>query len=101
MVAACALSIADLDSVQPLLVEMGQSFRLSVNQMGVVATLIHLGIAAGLLLMVPLGDRLNRRTFIVGQLGIVTLALLLVALAPTMTLLMVAEAISNCVSMGC
>jgi predicted MFS family arabinose efflux permease len=90
MAIASALSIANLYYVQPLLAEMGQSFHLSANQIGGVATLMQLGFAAGLLLIVPLGDRYNRRTLIVSLLGVVTLALILVALAPTVTLLAVA-----------
>ena len=34
MAVACALSITNLYYVQPLLAEMGRSFRLSVNQIG-------------------------------------------------------------------
>ncbi|MBO0782657.1 MAG: MFS transporter [Ktedonobacteraceae bacterium] len=90
MAVACALSIANLYYVQPLLADMGQSFHTSADQMGVVATLMQLGFATGLLLVVPLGDRYNRRTLIVGMLGVVTLALILVALAPTVTVLVVA-----------
>ncbi len=84
---ACALSVANLYYVQPLLAEMAQSFRLTVNQIGGVATLMQLGFALGLLLVVPLGDRYNRRTLIVSMLALVTLALVLVALAPTVTIL--------------
>ncbi|MBO0796173.1 MAG: MFS transporter [Ktedonobacteraceae bacterium] len=90
MAVACALSIANLYYVQPLLADMGRSFRLSVNQIGGVATLMQLGFATGLLLVVPSGDRYNRRTLIVSMLAIVTLALILVALAPTVTVLAVA-----------
>lgn len=90
MAVACALSIANLYYVQPLLADMARSFRLSVNQIGGVATLMQLGFASGLLLVVPLGDRYNRRTLIVSLLGVVTVALVLVALAPTVTLLTVA-----------
>ena len=90
MAVACALSIANLYYVQPLLAEMGRSFRVSVNQIGFVATLMQLGFATGLLLVVPLGDRYNRRTLIVSMLGVVTLALILVALAPTITVLAIA-----------
>jgi predicted MFS family arabinose efflux permease len=87
MAVACALSIANLYYVQPLLAEIAQSFRLSVNQVGSVATLMQLGFAAGLLLVVPLGDRYNRRTLIVSMLVLVTFALILVALAPTVMVL--------------
>jgi predicted MFS family arabinose efflux permease len=82
MAVACAFSIANLYYVQPLLALMGQSFRLSVNQIGGVATLMQLGFAASLLLVVPLGDRYSRRTLIV--------CLLLVAIAPTVSVLSVA-----------
>jgi len=90
MAVACAFSIANLYYVQPLLALMGQSFRLSVNQIGGVATLMQLGFAAGLLLVVPLGDRYSRRTLIVHLLVVVTIALLLVAIAPTVSVLSVA-----------
>jgi predicted MFS family arabinose efflux permease len=91
MAVACALSVANLYYVQPLLAEMAQSFRLSVDQIGGVATLMQLGFAAGLLLVVPLGDRYNRRNLIVRMLVVVTLALLLVAWAPTVAVLAVAS----------
>jgi predicted MFS family arabinose efflux permease len=90
MAVACALSVANLYYAQPLLAEMAQSFRLSVDQIGSVATLMQLGFAAGLLLVVPLGDRYNRRNLIVRMLLVVALALLLVAWAPTVAVLAVA-----------
>ena len=51
--------------------------------MGLVAMLSQVGYAAGLLLFVPLGDRLERRSFILVMLGAVTVALLGVAAAPS------------------
>jgi predicted MFS family arabinose efflux permease len=90
MAVACTFSIANLYYVQPLLALMGQSFRLSVNQIGEVATLMQLGFATGLLLVVPLGDRYPRRTLIVSLLVVVTFALLLVATSPTISVLAVA-----------
>lgn len=87
---ACTLSIANLYYVQPLLAQIAQGFRLSVNQIGGVATLMQLGFASGLLLVVPLGDRYHQRTLIVSMLALVTLALIAVALAPTVTVLAMA-----------
>jgi len=84
---ACALSIANLYYIQPLLAQIAQSFRLSASQIGGVATLMQLGFATGLLLIVPLGDRYPRRPLIVSLLFVVTLALILVALAPSMPVL--------------
>lgn len=87
MAVACALSVANLYYIQPILANMGQTFHVSVNQMGFIATLTQLGYATGLLLIVPLGDRYNRRSLIVGMLIVVTIALVLVATAPTITML--------------
>lgn len=91
MAIACAFSIANLYYVQPLLAQIGQSFGLSVSQIGGVATLMQLGFAMGLLLILPLGDRYPRRTLIVSLLVVVTLALILVALAPTVPMLAAAS----------
>jgi predicted MFS family arabinose efflux permease len=71
---ACALSVANLYYIQPILVNMGQTFHVSVNQMGFIATLTQLGYATGLLLIVPLGDRYNRRTLIVDMLMVFMVA---------------------------
>ncbi|GHO90932.1 hypothetical protein KSF_009800 [Reticulibacter mediterranei] len=43
---ACGLGIANLYYIQPLLAEIGQSFALSIEQVGFIATLSQLGYAA-------------------------------------------------------
>ncbi|QBD83536.1 MFS transporter [Ktedonosporobacter rubrisoli] len=91
MALACGLTAANLYYSQPILVDMGKSFAVSVDQMGIIATLGQLGYAAGLLFIVPLGDSYNRRSLIVGSLIAVTLALIAMALAPNVTLLAVAS----------
>lgn len=91
MAIACCISVANLYYSQPILADMGRSFAISVDQAGFIATAGQLGYAVGLLFIVPLGDRYNRRTLIVYSLIAVTLALIAVALAPTITLLYIAS----------
>jgi predicted MFS family arabinose efflux permease len=83
MAAGCGLSVANNYYAQPLLADMGRSFGVPDRCMGLVAMLSQVGFALGLLLFVPLGDRLERRSFILVMLGAVTAALLGVAAAPS------------------
>lgn len=88
---ACCISVANLYYSQPILADIGRSFHMSVNEAGFIATLGQLGYASGLLFIVPLGDRYNRRTLIVGMLAAVTLALIAMAVAPNIILLAIAS----------
>ncbi|MGV8917870.1 MAG: MFS transporter [Pseudomonas sp.] len=71
---------------QPLLATIADTFGYTPAQLGFLVTLTQLGYAVGLVLIVPLGDVLNRRTLIVSLLMLTTLALVAVALSPTFTL---------------
>jgi predicted MFS family arabinose efflux permease len=83
LAAGCGLSVANNYYAQPLLADMGRYFGVPDRRMGLVAMLSQVGYAVGLLLFVPLGDRLERRSFILIMLGAVTVALLGVAAAPS------------------
>ena len=91
MAVACGVSVANLYYIQPILVDMGRTFHTSVNQMGIVATVGQIGFATGLLLIVPLGDSYSKRTLIVSLLIAVSIALIGIAIAPTLLFLMVAS----------
>ncbi len=91
MAVACGVSVANLYYMQAILVDIGRTFHTSINQMGIVATLGQIGFACGLLLIVPLGDSYSKRTLIVGLLVAVTVALMGIALAPTLLLLLIAS----------
>lgn len=62
---ATGLSVACNYYVQPLLATIAHTFDLSFHQAGFIVTTAQLGYAAGLLLLVPLGDMLERRGMIV------------------------------------
>ncbi len=91
MAVACGLTAANLYYIQPLLADMGHSFAVSINQIGFTATLGQLGFAAGLLLIVPLGDKYNQRTLIISMLCLLAVALLTMAFAWTIVQLSIAN----------
>lgn len=91
MSVACALAVANLYYIQPMLAEMARGFSISVSQIGFVATVGQIGYAVGLLLIIPLGDKYNQRKLIVGMLIAVTIALVFMAAAPSLLLVTIAS----------
>ncbi|MCP5809984.1 MFS transporter, partial [Klebsiella pneumoniae] len=57
-------SVASIYYAQPLLPLMGSDLHLSIEGMGMVPTLTQAGYALGILFLLPLGDRYDRRTLI-------------------------------------
>ncbi|QTD31432.1 MFS transporter [Pseudomonas fluorescens] len=78
---ACGLAVGNVYYAQPLLDAMAEAFGLSPGSVGIVMTLTQVGYGLGLLLLVPLGDLLNRRRLIVTQTLLSAAALLMIALA--------------------
>jgi len=91
MATACAFAVATLYYSQPLLPMMGASFGHSPAEAGLIATLTQIGYALGLVLFVPLGDRLNRKALILSLLSANMIGLAACALAPGFILLLVAS----------
>ena len=87
---ACGLAVANVYYAQPLLETLAGDFGFSHAAVGIIITVTQIGYGLGLLLIVPLGDLLNRRRLIVGQSVLSALALITVALAPSGTLLLAA-----------
>ena len=82
---ACAVGVSTMYYNQPLLLEMSHTYGTTVGQTGLVATATLTGYALGLLIFVPLGDVLERRALMMRMYGAVAIALLLVALAPSLS----------------
>ncbi|WP_394825969.1 MFS transporter [Pendulispora albinea] len=89
---ACGLAVANVYFSQPLLDAIGAEFDMSQAVLGIVVTITQIGYGLGLLLLVPLGDKLNRRTMITTQSILSAIALTGVGLAPTGPLLLAAMA---------
>lgn len=64
LAAACGLAVANLYYAQPLLHILAADFGSSPAAVTTVVTVTQVGYAAGLLLLVPLGDLLNRRRLV-------------------------------------
>ena len=84
---ASGVAVADNYYLQPLLAVIGADLGVGVGTMGVVAALALLGYASGLLLVVPLGDVVDRRILVSSILGLTTVSLATMALAPSLTVL--------------
>lgn len=80
---ACGLAVGNVYYAQPLLDAMAEAFAMSPTTIGIVITLTQIGYGIGLVLLVPLGDLLNRRRLIVTQTLLSAAALLMIALAPS------------------
>jgi predicted MFS family arabinose efflux permease len=81
---ACAVGVSTMYYNQPLLLEMGHTYGATAGRTGFVAVATQVGYALGLLTFVPLGDVLERRALMMRMYGGVAVALLLVAVAPTL-----------------
>lgn len=85
------LAVATIYYSQPMLGVLGTEFGATPSAIGLVPTLTQLGYAAGLFLLAPLGDRFDRRQIILGKAGLLCLALLLAAAAPSLQVLVLAS----------
>ena len=69
MALACGLVVANIYYNQPLLAAIGHTFGVSDSRASLVATATQAGYTLGMLLLVPLGDKLERKRFILWLLG--------------------------------
>ncbi|KZB84437.1 MFS transporter [Amycolatopsis regifaucium] len=78
---AAGTAVATIYFAQPLLVTMGAELGIAASTVGAIVTLTQLGYGLGLFLLVPLGDLLDRRRLVVGQLTALAVAELVAATA--------------------
>lgn len=94
-------SVAAIYYAQPLLPLMGANLHLSVEGMGLVPTLTQAGYALGILFLLPLGDRHDRRKLILMKSAVLAVLLLLCSLTGQLTtLLMVSLLIGMAATMA-
>lgn len=82
MAIACGVAVANIYYNQPMLVIMEAAFPGQESIIGLVPTATQLGYALGLLFLVPLGDRIERKRLILTQFAALSVSLIGVALAP-------------------
>ena len=82
MAIAAGVSVANLYYAQPLLHTLAKSFAVSNGAAGSIITMTQLGYALGLVLLVPLGDLLERRRLITRISLVASAVMVLAAISP-------------------
>jgi predicted MFS family arabinose efflux permease len=76
-------AVANVYYAQPLLDDLGSQLKMSPAALGWVTTATQGGYLVGLVMVVPLGDRFDRRRIILAQLALTAVGLLGAAVAPS------------------
>ena len=100
MAGAAGVVVANNYYNQPLLAEFALAFHTTERQAGTVSVAAQTGYALGLLLFVPLGDKLERRSMLRTLLCIASAALAAIALSPTLNWLIAASFVTGLVSVA-
>ena len=87
MAITCGLVVANIYYNQPLLAAIGRTFHISDSQASLVATATQVGYTLGMLLVVPLGDMLERKRLMLIMLFGAAACLGLAATAPSFAVL--------------
>jgi predicted MFS family arabinose efflux permease len=80
---AAGLAVGSIYLAHPLLDLIGRDLGIPSARVGLVVTLTQIGYAVGLVMIVPLGDMIDRRRIIMVQIALSAAALALVGLAPS------------------
>jgi predicted MFS family arabinose efflux permease len=91
MALTCGLVVANIYYNQPLLAAIGRTFHIPDSQASLVATATQVGYTLGMLLVVPLGDMLERKNLMLWMLLGAAICLGAAAFAPSFLLLAVAS----------
>ncbi|NYJ34769.1 MFS transporter [Nocardiopsis aegyptia] len=78
----CAVAVSTVYAIQPVLEAVGTDLGLPTGALGWLAAAGQIGYFAGLVLLVPLGDLVNRRRLIIAHLVLVAGGTTITALAP-------------------
>ncbi|MFG2865200.1 MFS transporter [Streptomyces sioyaensis] len=95
MSVATGLSVAGNYFAQPLLDVIGRDLQLSASTAALVVTVAQVGYGLGLLLLVPLGDLLERRRLAVALTAATAVFLTITASAPNAALLLTGTALTG------
>ena len=92
---AGGLAVASIYYSQPMLSLMGNGIQATPASIGMIPTLTQAGYALGILLLIPLGDRFDRRAIILLKSLFLTLALLLCSIVPSIHGLLFASLVTG------
>jgi len=91
MAIATGIAVANIYYAQPLLDTLGRAFGVATHTAGLIVTVTQVGYAVGLMLVVPLGDLLERRRLVVAVTVCSSAALAFAAMAPDISLFVAAS----------
>ncbi|RAJ87906.1 putative MFS family arabinose efflux permease [Chitinophaga dinghuensis] len=91
MAITCGLVVANIYYNQPLLVQIAETFHLSAGQVSIIATITQVGYTLGLLFIVPLGDKTERRKLILIKIAGAAVCMFLAAAAVNFPMLIAAS----------
>jgi len=95
MAVATGVSVASLYYAQPLLPTIARDFGISPARCGFIVTAAQLGYGLGLLLIVPLGDLMERRGLVVAMFLLAAAGLLATAAAPSLAMVLAGTALTG------
>lgn len=90
MTIATGLVVANIYYNQPLLADMAHTFSVSDKKAQQISLFTQIGYATGLLFIVPLADMLKRKRLILIDFVLMIISLMASAMAPSVTILMIA-----------
>jgi len=92
---ACGVGVSTIYFPQALIPLVASGLRVSTAAAALIATAAQVGYAAGIFLLVPLGDRVRNRPLIVTLLVLTGLCLLVAGAAPSLPVLIVAGGLAG------
>lgn len=96
MAMATGLLVASNYYAQPLLETIAAQFGVTAGMAGFIVTTAQLSYAAGLMFLVPLGDKFERRNLIVTMTLLSAIGLVISALSQTLWQLLLGTALAGC-----
>ncbi len=88
---ACGITVANLYWAQPLLDSIAKTFHSTTTSSGLIVTFTQIGYAAGLVLLVPLGDLLERKNLILSVLSLAVLSLIAAAVSASISIFIISS----------
>ncbi|GHE04908.1 MFS transporter [Defluviimonas sp. 20V17] len=87
---ACGMIAANLYYAQPLVDPIRTALHMPPAAAGLIVTLTQVGFGLGLLLLVPLADKVENRALVLGLIGLAAAGLLVQAMAPSAAIFLAA-----------
>lgn len=91
----CAVAVSTIYAIQPVLAAAGPDLGLAPQALGGLVAAGQIGYLAGLIVLVPLGDVVNRRRLITAHLALTAVGAAIAAVAPSGVLVMAGLAIAG------